>query len=1318
MPDASDLPTAFGKYELLERIATGGMAEVFLARSFGVAGFEKRLVIKRLRPELAEDPRFVSLFIAEAKLGVHLNHPNIVQVYELGRVGPTHYIAMEHLHGRDLTRLLRARRAHQERVPPGLAVAIVAQVARGLAYAHGRTSTDGTPLGLVHRDVSPHNVIVTFAGEVKLVDFGIARLMHAAAPAAERKPGPGGGKYAYMSPEQVDGREPDHRSDLYSAGIVLWELLVGRRLYQDPDPAEKLRRVREAVIPHPADHGGACDEALWAILQRTLARDPSARWESARQLEEALRGWLFDHRERVGRPEIAELLRSEFPDDAARSEEGVRLDALAADVGRLDAIDATPSDTPQRSGPLPGHLRSPIGERRPVVVLMIDVDGLTELSARVEPERLMVRKIGLLRAMRRIVDRHGGHLQRTVDDHVTVLFGVPRTRPDDVEHAVECALDLHDQVDSLRREGMAVELAIGVHAGEVTVSRVGRRVRYVARADTTRLARRLSAVADHGQTLLSERVYASVEGSYRLRPGPGVPSRGGKPSLPSFLVEGRARSLRGGGVGTWLRRGEELEVLRTALAGLGTRRGTTLRLTGGPGTGKSRLIREIRELSARRATAFYGVRCTAFGTERPLEPLRDLLCQVLGVDPDGDRAELLAGIDRTSQLGLGARDRGVISALLAGPDHVEFEVEEVWQAVSAALRGLANDRPTLVALDDVHHLSDAACAHLRTLVRQLADVPVLLLVAHLPEERFEGIGRGLLLGAFPPERLDRVVESWLGVSQVDPALVELLERTCEGNPRYVEEMLRSLLDSGQLAVRDRTAHLVGGPAVPLPLSLQALVTARIDALDPATRGLLQLAAVIGPTFSQAVLATAAGLPDPAGMLLDLSNHGLLVRDPGPAAEWSFTSDLVQEAALRGILGVQRRDYHRLVSKAYEGVFADRLEPYLETLCAHCAQGGRPLDAARYAHKAGLRLEREHFHDRARKAYRLGLEQVRLATGPDTYDARVQGEAMLEYRLGCVELLLGNAREGHHHLRIALDVSSESGLPWIEARVHAALGRSLLQEGRAGVAQAHLSQAMELLRREPDPEVEREAVETSALLAFEAGRNDEAERLWHRAMDLAGEDPAAVARCRIGLANRYLRMGDGARALEALQQALVTARNAGERILEGRVLNNIGLVHAWARRTDEALRCYREALELREGLGYTRGVVVNHHNIGDVWFQAGDHGRARLAFQRSRELASSIGWTRGVVLNDVYLAYLAADGDAEDILTATSRAQELGDGEIAVTGLWLAGRWALEHGHGPLARETLDRALAEATRLGLGPMQDTVRAALAELPIPA
>ncbi|MFN7147789.1 MAG: serine/threonine-protein kinase, partial [Myxococcota bacterium] len=236
-----ELPAQFGRYQLLERIAAGGMAEVFLARSFGVEGFEKRLVIKRILPELAQNPRFVQMFVHEAKLSVSLAHPNIVQVFDLGKVGDDPYMAMEYIQGRDLTQVLRVLRRNGERLPIPIAVTIAAAVARGLAYAHARAAPDGRPLHIVHRDVSPHNIMVSYEGDVKLVDFGIARLVGEREGADAKRPG--GGKFAYMSPEQAAGKPLDHRSDIFSLGVVLFEMLAGRRLFADGDPDEKLRAV-------------------------------------------------------------------------------------------------------------------------------------------------------------------------------------------------------------------------------------------------------------------------------------------------------------------------------------------------------------------------------------------------------------------------------------------------------------------------------------------------------------------------------------------------------------------------------------------------------------------------------------------------------------------------------------------------------------------------------------------------------------------------------------------------------------------------------------------------------------------------------------------------------------------------------------------------------------------------------------------------------------------------------------------------------------------------------------------------------------------
>jgi serine/threonine protein kinase len=308
-----DFPTRFGKYELLERLAMGGMAEVFLARSFGVEGFEKHLVIKRILPGLARSPRFIKLFIKEAKITAGLAHPNIVQTYELGRVGEDHYIAMEYIHGQDLTRVNRALRAEQFRMPMGLAVYTVAKMLRGLGFAHTLSDAQGRPLNLVHRDVSPHNVMLSYQGEVKIFDFGIARLL-GDTMGVENQVAPRGGKFAYMSPEQATGRPMDPRSDIYSAGIVLYELLVGQRLFKHSDPQEKLRMVREADIADPRQQHPNIPEALWAILKRMLAADPGDRPDRAELAEEELWGFLFSYGLRADAKEMRAFLQDLYPD--------------------------------------------------------------------------------------------------------------------------------------------------------------------------------------------------------------------------------------------------------------------------------------------------------------------------------------------------------------------------------------------------------------------------------------------------------------------------------------------------------------------------------------------------------------------------------------------------------------------------------------------------------------------------------------------------------------------------------------------------------------------------------------------------------------------------------------------------------------------------------------------------------------------------------------------------------------------------------------------------------------------------------------------
>jgi serine/threonine protein kinase len=257
------LPHAFGRYTLTQRIGEGGMAEVYLAQVTVAEGLSKRVVVKRIRKEFADQPEFTRMFVDEAKIALGLNHANIVQVFDFGQVHGSFYLAMELVEGLDLMGLMHTVRARGERMPVVIAAYIAHQAASGLAYAHQRRDDFGTPLGIVHRDISPHNIMLSLAGTVKILDFGIARTAARARSveggAVIRERGDDStdvtiqGKIAYMSPEQARGGPLDQRSDIYSLGVVLYELLSGELVFRHRDRLVALEQVRTRPLAVAAD---------------------------------------------------------------------------------------------------------------------------------------------------------------------------------------------------------------------------------------------------------------------------------------------------------------------------------------------------------------------------------------------------------------------------------------------------------------------------------------------------------------------------------------------------------------------------------------------------------------------------------------------------------------------------------------------------------------------------------------------------------------------------------------------------------------------------------------------------------------------------------------------------------------------------------------------------------------------------------------------------------------------------------------------------------------------------------------------------------
>ncbi|MFP2933080.1 serine/threonine-protein kinase, partial [Pyxidicoccus sp. 3LG] len=347
-----------GTYRIVKKLAAGGMAEVFLGKVVGAEGFEKPVAVKRILPSYVQDAAFVELFLREAKVSVALQHGNVVQVLDLGTSAGQYYMVMEFVDGENLRALLKAARMRQ--LPLGLREMcfIAQQVAEGLAYAHGRADRAGTPLDIVHRDVNPSNVMVSSNGAVKLADFGIAKV---ADGHKETQAGVLKGKINYLSPEQVQGRPVDQRSDIFLMGLLLHEMLAGRRIFDGSAPQiiHALGSFDERTLePLPG-----VPAPLWAILLRALAASPANRFQTARELSEAIQSFLFDHRLRVGASDIAGLFGRAFPD---RRSPLADLDSVPGEEIRLEGEELPRAPSPasrdaRRPPPGPPPMLRPAG---------------------------------------------------------------------------------------------------------------------------------------------------------------------------------------------------------------------------------------------------------------------------------------------------------------------------------------------------------------------------------------------------------------------------------------------------------------------------------------------------------------------------------------------------------------------------------------------------------------------------------------------------------------------------------------------------------------------------------------------------------------------------------------------------------------------------------------------------------------------------------------------------------------------------------------------------------------------------------------------
>ncbi len=1208
-----------GHYRIESRLGAGGMGAVYRAHDLTL---QRPVALKRLLPTLV-DSSLSLRFRREARMAARLNHPSIVHIYEIVETPDAEWIAMELVQGKTLDRLLREGRLELAR-----AVRLAREIADGLSEAHAQ--------GIVHRDLKAANVMVTPTGRAKILDFGLARTYGLEADQEISAPGAIVGTCHAMSPEQAQGLSVDHRSDLFSLGSLLYEMVSGTSPFHAASPTQTLARICAADPTPLARVAPGLPAALSELVHRLLEKAPARRPQTAGEVV-----GLLEHIEREGA-------------DAS------------APTALPTLLDHSRPPAPPSPAPAPRPTSAPPAtslERRQLTVLCAELveapSSDSDSSAGVDAETLYELMLQLRPLAQEVAARYDGSLGNPVGHRVLLHFGYPVAHEDDAWRAVRAALDLAAEAD--RRFGAAIGLRVGVHTGTAVVSSGGQAAEPVVLGPTLDAALRLLAAAEPGTVVVSGATRALVHRAVIVEPRPPLPPiPGATEPLQCFRVRESHDSGEDAAVDAapLVGRERELELLLTRWEQARQGLGQAVLVSGDPGMGKSRLLRALRErldLSQEGGVRWMAGHATPYTQNTPLHLGVQLLQRATAVAPGATPIARLEAVlaplalDEALPLLAALLDLPPDARPPVPPMPAERQREETLDALVALVLDLAEREPVVVVVEDLHWCDATSLAWLDRLVEHASTAPLLLVMTmranalDVPWSARAQVTQ-VALAPLPPGDIARLVEAIAEGRPLRPDVQQhILERT-DGVPLFIEELTRSVLEGGQ-----------SGQWRSPPTTLRDSLAVRLDRLGPA-KEVAQLASVIGRTFSLPLLSAICthDVDTLERELRRLVQSGLVHRRGfGAQARYSFKHALVRDAAYDSLLKRERQHLHLQLAQTLETPGAAPEGARAELLAHHYAEASKPdRSAACRLEAARLALGRSAHHE--------ALQHVRA--GLETLTAMAPGAA----RDG-LELQLQSARVP------AVIATQGFASPEVEQAHLRGLDLCGDDESRFGLLYGLYS--FYAVRAEPEkalPHAERmlaigEARDNAAfrvqsrygLGALSFLHGDLAAARHHLGAAIAEQDPTLDQRLpqAFGIDDRKPSLaydalaawmqGHASDALARSEEAVAQARASGQPFTLTTVLLLTGFLHCFRRDATTLRRHAEEMLSLSEqhGLFQVRDANVL---LGLAWATESDDvaaGRAHL--RRSLEAYRATGFRVFAGFYQVELAIACLQHDAID-----------------------------------------------------------------------
>jgi len=1308
------VPNQLAQFEIVRRLGAGGMAEVFLAKKRGAEGTFKLLVVKRIHPTHGASRRFRAMFVEEAQVATRLNHPNVVQVYEFYDGGDEgQLLAMEYVEGPDLGMLIASAKAKGTRVPPWVAAWIIAEAAKGLHYAHEKKDEGGAPLEIVHRDVSPQNVLLSFEGAVKIADFGIA-----SAKLFVEEHGVLKGKFGYMSPEQARGERVDRKSDLYALGVIFWEILTGRPIHGGLGGEALLDIVRSGYVEPPSTYVRDLPQELETIVMRALEARPDDRYQTGRELAGAVARALLVKQELVDAATlegtIAQLVTREVtrPGVSEPPSKEARIGASSPPAPALDEAQLRPPAIPaglgvEGLGEASGSGRFPyeevpasspelgfgVGPRevRHVALVTLRLHGVDELlkgeqalaERALDRIRTMLGDIAYKRGMRCWI--------WSSDSEARAVAGLTSNPGRAASDAAWLALDTHEAIAGINDDlPIALGASIGIVRGIASGARdpQGNLVRYRLHDPVTFLADVVGQKTPLHRTWVAGGVYRLVRRDFRWGDAPTLqlePPGGQATVPPTMRIYALERSL------SREERLVELSTLPNNLVGrdaekaylhaayhqavsMGTGRLTTRAVVGEMGIGKSALVAAfLAELPPN--ARLVRVESSPARMEVPLSCVGEIVRDAIGVvgdEPFEDIVSLVARAGGGAAQGDGTHPMVARLAELAtnrplgGGDDEDASYRK--RLVSAGLRTLlaaiALQQPVVLMVEGLHWADKQSQEILGEVMRAADPLPILILLVSREGERsaalLDGVVRIELQGLASEEQV-RLVENRLGVREgVHQVCADLLPKV-GGNPFFLLEMVDALLERGNLEIREQPGSTADGVDSGEPHHV-------LVRTERAESGF----AALPSTLEQLLGDRLRELPAEEHSIVDwlaIAGGPLSLADLLKLTR-AASDEPVMRLCARGLCDRKGEtlDFRHPLTRDVAYMVLDPRDRVLmhRALGQHLGETslGRGLSAAivaRHLARGEAGPEASAFYLEAANAARNGNQAqlaVRyynraLANLPPSDARRISVHEALEQILR----VQGRRRERIRHLEALRRLAREAATPRVTCLALLRSARFDLDEGRLphGLPVARRAAEVAHGAQLANYEIEAEALVSDFLR--DLGDVQGALAACDRALAACNPNvnPKVPPRARAEvLRSRGIllrRVGRVRESVDAYVDSIAIFRRAGVRRQEARVKHALAFAMLCQGRYEDAIALALESIQIDLSMGGRFQLAQTLTNVGNAYAKLGDVARGKAYLKRARE---------------AHERYADQDGRADTLIVSAEVVLESGDIEGAAT----------------------------------------------------